>query len=325
MNYQNSLQRIISYVVSDMEKKSIENLIWRNSFNPYKANRLAVLTDRSCFSSFPSKISPTFAKTLESYIANPTLVAARIQNLPIGDVQIPTPIAKFDPKNKKDFTSEGVLIALGLHLGYPYSYKNESDGDVVQNIFPVQSLANLQSSKGSVELTAHTELSCTKEPPDLLLLLCLKKGRSGAQAYTGIISLEDAVKILPLHHQKMLGKPVYRTEIDPSMRLNDQDAIHTAAFPIIRQNDGVREYTYDVDFTKTDDIEGNAALTALREVYQAVEQKVILEPGDALIIKNRLAAHTRGAFSPRYDGTDRWLQRMIVSHKPRGFALTTIA
>ncbi len=37
---------------------------------------------------------------------------------------------------------------------------------------------------------------------------------------------------------------------------------------------------------------------------------VALRPGDLLVLDNRRAVHARTAFTPRFDGTDRWLQRV---------------
>ena len=41
-----------------------------------------------------------------------------------------------------------------------------------------------------------------------------------------------------------------------------------------------------------------------------------LEPGDLLMVDNRRAVHARTAFRPRYDGQDRWLQRVYAVCEP---------
>ncbi|MFV0320670.1 MAG: TauD/TfdA family dioxygenase, partial [Microbacterium sp.] len=35
--------------------------------------------------------------------------------------------------------------------------------------------------------------------------------------------------------------------------------------------------------------------------------------GDLFLFDNRRVMHARTPFEPRYDGTDRWLQRVIIS------------
>jgi len=50
----------------------------------------------------------------------------------------------------------------------------------------------------------------------------------------------------------------------------------------------------------------------LGEVVVEHQAAVVLEAGDLLIVDNDLAVHGRRPFSPRFDGTDRWLQRTFV-------------
>jgi L-asparagine oxygenase len=53
----------------------------------------------------------------------------------------------------------------------------------------------------------------------------------------------------------------------------------------------------------------------LNELTNAIARRhtaVVLEPGDLLVIDNSVAVHGRSPFTPRFDGTDRWLQRTFV-------------
>jgi L-asparagine oxygenase len=53
----------------------------------------------------------------------------------------------------------------------------------------------------------------------------------------------------------------------------------------------------------------------LEEVQWAIEkctQEIVLKTGDLLVIDNRNTIHGRKPFQPRYDGTDRWVQRVLV-------------
>jgi L-asparagine oxygenase len=38
-----------------------------------------------------------------------------------------------------------------------------------------------------------------------------------------------------------------------------------------------------------------------------------LVPGDLAVVDNRVTVHGRTAFTPRYDGRDRWLQRTFAA------------
>jgi hypothetical protein len=50
----------------------------------------------------------------------------------------------------------------------------------------------------------------------------------------------------------------------------------------------------------------------LRKAISFATKEVILKTGDLLLINNHKAVHGRKPFKARYDGTDRWLQRLLV-------------
>jgi L-asparagine oxygenase len=45
---------------------------------------------------------------------------------------------------------------------------------------------------------------------------------------------------------------------------------------------------------------------------ESLRTGVALEAGDLLVVDNAVAVHGRSPYSPRFDGTDRWLQRAFV-------------
>ena len=54
------------------------------------------------------------------------------------------------------------------------------------------------------------------------------------------------------------------------------------------------------------------ALDVLGDHFESRAVGITLKPGDLLIIDNMSAVHARSAFTPRYDGAERWLQRVSV-------------
>lgn len=66
---------------------------------------------------------------------------------------------------------------------------------------------------------------------------------------------------------------------------------------------------FNVHNTYAFDDEGSTALTELSDALNRHCRQILLEPGDLIIINNHLAVHGRSAFTPRYDGHDRWLRR----------------
>lgn len=65
------------------------------------------------------------------------------------------------------------------------------------------------------------------------------------------------------------------------------------------------------------DEEARRALTRIQAMIEPRLFDVVLEPGDLLVIDNFRAVHGRRPFTPRYDGTDRWLKRLNVTRDPR--------
>ena len=69
---------------------------------------------------------------------------------------------------------------------------------------------------------------------------------------------------------------------------------------------------FDADLMVGTDAEADDALRALGDAVAAHHTSVVLRSGDLLVIDNATAVHGRSPFTPRFDGTDRWLQRTFV-------------
>ncbi len=55
------------------------------------------------------------------------------------------------------------------------------------------------------------------------------------------------------------------------------------------------------------------ALSSLSQALTATRRFVYTRPGRMVIVDNRLACHARAGFPARFDGMDRWLQRLMVT------------
>ncbi|MEG9883083.1 MAG: TauD/TfdA family dioxygenase [Hyphomicrobiales bacterium] len=63
--------------------------------------------------------------------------------------------------------------------------------------------------------------------------------------------------------------------------------------------------------------ESGRAIKALKGELDRNRKGVVLKVGDLLIIDNLKAVHGRTPFVARYDGGDRWLQRLVVKRDLR--------
>lgn len=57
------------------------------------------------------------------------------------------------------------------------------------------------------------------------------------------------------------------------------------------------------------------ALDKLLKSIKEHTKEIVLQTGDVLILDNRKLVHGRKSFKAKYDGTDRWLLRMLVVSK----------
>jgi TfdA family taurine catabolism dioxygenase TauD len=230
-----------------------------------------------------------------------------LRGLPIGDVPA-TPPTPTSP-TAKDLTSETTILAVARSLGQPVGYLPEHGGDLVQNIVPIEANATSQTSTSSaVMLMLHTEAAFHPHRPRYLLLLCL---RGDPQAATTLSSIHEVRDLLGATTWSTLFEPRFRTAVDESY-LDGRIGELGPARPVLSGDPQRPSMVFDVDLTHGTDPAANAALRALAEATSACNTSVVLETGDLLVVDNTIAVHGRTPFTPRYDGTDRWLQRAFV-------------
>jgi L-asparagine oxygenase len=68
--------------------------------------------------------------------------------------------------------------------------------------------------------------------------------------------------------------------------------------------------------------DAHEAIDALRQVVSRVDlhRSFRLGAGDLLVVDNRKCAHARSRFEARFDGSDRWLQRVYVRRSLDGLS-----
>ncbi|MGD9702664.1 MAG: TauD/TfdA family dioxygenase [Acidimicrobiia bacterium] len=233
--------------------------------------------------------------------------ALLVRGLPLGDLPR-TPERPTAPADK-DRTSEFVLLTVARRLGQPIGYLPEHGGDLVQNILPVRGSESRQVSTSSkVELMFHTEAAFHPHRPRFLLLLCL---RGDPQARTTLASIHETVRMLPLGVRRTLFEPRFRTAADESY-VGARPTQLGLALPVLSGDWDDPHLVFDADLMVGVDEEADAALRALSSAVETCHTGVVLEPGDLLVVDNSVAVHGRSPFTPRFDGTDRWLQRTFV-------------
>lgn len=230
-----------------------------------------------------------------------------LRDIAIGELP-PTPRHPTDPIEKDDST-ETALLAVAEMLGEVVGYGPEHGGCLVQNIVPVKGQAAAQISTSShVELKFHTEAAFHPHRPRYILLLCL---RGDQRASTTVSAILGALPFLSPCQIATLLEPRFRCYVDQSY-LHGRSNVLGPPVPVLSGDLAKPTMIFDEDLMVGTDPEADDALRSLGIALRCHHTGVVLEAGDLAIIDNAVAVHGRSSFEPRFDGTDRWLQRAFV-------------
>jgi alpha-ketoglutarate-dependent taurine dioxygenase len=278
------------------------NNVFSDSSTPLSESNLSKLA------SFRKDLPSNVYEALASFTENPNDVGALVlKNVPVGSIP-PTPPSP-TAKTGKNLASETLLLTLARCLGHPVGYAPEHGGDLVQNIVPVASTADRQVSTSSkVRLEFHTEAAFHPHRPRYLLLMCL---RGDVNASTTLCSVRHALKHIPFEVQEVLKQPRFATGVDESYLGFRSDNLGPS-IPAVSGPHMYESICFDGDLMQGLDPEATDALEMLRAAIDKAQCSLVLEAGDVLIVDNQIAVHGRSPFTPRFDGTDRWLQRSFV-------------
>jgi L-asparagine oxygenase len=238
-----------------------------------------------------------------------------IRGVDIGDVP-PTPMGEFEESPFFAKTRK-VFISQAKTYGFPISFSQEQKGSLIQNIYPKKKMEEMQiSSSSKVELGLHTETAFHRFRPTAVLLLCLRGDSNAATTYAHSDDICAKLKPATL---ATLTRMWFTTSLDDSFRMNGEEDVKITCSIL---NETPREtypsprlfdICYDEALMTGTNGQAVDALGELREAIKSSIQTITLEAGDLLVLNNRTTIHGRLPFEPRYDGTDRWLQRMLVT------------
>lgn len=241
-----------------------------------------------------------------------------LTGLPIPLDLGPTPTEAVGCVQTPGFVSEFLTMVVCTGLGAPISYRDQRGGSVFHDIFPTRANATAVSShSSSASLGFHTEMFFHPQPPDFLLLHCLRADPAGV-ASTSVAALVDIEAALTGLDRDLLSAPLYAMDLHRlhgSYVCNGRPIAATDPRPMFAMSPSSREsgrFRFEPELT--------TALTdaALRTMHRAdqvagdVARTGRLTPGGMLLVDNRRAAHSRSEFPARFDGSDRWLRRVMI-------------
>lgn len=202
------------------------------------------------------------------------------------------------------------LVLVASLLGQVFGWENQQQGRIVHNILPNPDSAELQvGASSTARLSWHTEDAFHPGRADFLLLACVRNHDGVGTGLSAIGSAE-----LSEADVAVLSEPQLMIYPDASYEEYEADACQVAGMPTLWRRSGRLCLRYDPAYTRllTTDLNFTGAYHRLGQGLEHKGVMIALEPGDLLIVDNDATVHSRAPFRARYDGTDRWLKRVLV-------------
>jgi len=206
---------------------------------------------------------------------------------------------------------QSILISA---IGDMIAYEAEGYGRLFQDVVPIQTMAKNQTSLSSdAELEIHTEQAFSKLRPDILSLACL---RGDKNAYTYILPVGRIIENCSSREIQMLREPLWMIGVDLSFKLHGKPFVEgdmRGPIAILSGPEDDPTLIFDQDLMKGTTPEAENLVKKIVEIYYNHRIAHCLQPGEIIFVDNRRAVHGRSAFSPKYDGYDRFLVRCFAT------------
>jgi len=272
-------------------------------------------------------------RTLLKFRADPAANGIlQISGMPVDDPLPQTPTTARTTGRKPTSISEASVLIIGMALGEPVAYEDEKDGVLVQNVYPIEAERRAPSNESSAtDLGFHTELSFSRRHPeralheacpDFLLLLGLRAAPLG-DAVTTLVEARDICRLLSDRARSVLAQPVFQLRAPYSFTHGIADRPWSRPVPLLHNTDTTTALAFDLACgVRAMAPEAEEALDELKHVVSRVDlhRNFRLGAGDLLVVDNRKCAHARSRFEARFDGSDRWLQRVYVRRSLNGLS-----
>jgi hypothetical protein len=231
----------------------------------------------------------------------------------------PTPVDDTSPEETSWRVQAATMLGfLKLCDASARSFADEMGGRLFHMVMPAKNdlRSMLRSTKA---LNFHTEVVngfFREESPSLgapiapekFALGCLRNPQSVA---TTVLPLAEVLAKLGTETKRVLQQPLFVAKSQSSF---DRDIVINNVPALVRLSSGALGVRYSTSKLAATCSVSAAALEELRQVIGSFDSSwsVVLEPGDILILNNRLCMHGRGEVggSSKFNGEDRWLLRL---------------
>jgi len=221
---------------------------------------------------------------------------------------------------KKTFVSEGLALGVSALLGCePFGFRQEGFGSapLVDNVVPMPQYTQQKGAGGSANnFPFHKESAWHRLTPRFLFLKGVRQDHL-AQAQTWVAVLQDILHVLPAKCRQALESPQFWIGAPDLYLQMEKSGIPMGTASEIRTSviaynptTGLPELNVNCNNISSETREGADALRVLEALFYQYAHVLYVKPDNLVIIDNRTMAHTRGGYTPKYDGQDRWFQRV---------------
>lgn len=236
----------------------------------------------------------------------------------VRDVNIgPTPTHWRASDRRLTRAEELYLHLCGSMLGDAFAWSHQRDGLICQDLVPVESDRQSMLGTGSeIDLVWHTEDARYDARGDYIGLMCLRNPDEVPTTFCDVATIKD--QLGPKDIEELM-KEQYIFKADPSHPADKEQVVRSVLFgdpgdPYIRFD------PYSMVEPVAQDGYSVAAIDAYHRLAELISDNMTgyaLKPGEILFVDNYRVVHGRSAYSPRFDGTDRWLKRINLTRDLR--------
>jgi L-asparagine oxygenase len=287
-----------NYTLDEGEKAFVKKIIEENVPSYYPNNYHEFM--QACFQT-AQKLPNTILNWSQQVKQNNIGV---IKNLPLDEPIPNTPIERY-MLDDIAMLSDSVIGTISALFGHVFTFDGKYTTRHIHNIYPTFGDKNTQLGYSNGELEWHVEDGFHHDRANWIGLLCL---RSDINVVTKIARSKDIAEhsVLP----NILFEPYFNLRFDDSFDESMQSTVvKTKVFNNVSNE---YEIIFDPYYTDCESEEATEALALVKSIAEEVHQKVILEKGDAVFFDNIKTIHARTSFTPKMDGSDRWLKRVLV-------------
>lgn len=233
----------------------------------------------------------------------------------------PTPTDPGRTHQKASNFSETLLVGVAGLIGEPIGFEAEG-GRLVTDLTAVRGQVDALTNEGAVGLDWHNEHAATglrlepyAQPISDLLFFSLRDDPRG-RAKTLVADVRDAQRLLDEEDIAILHEPRFHLRLPYLLRAASSEAPpRSAPRPILTGPAHAPQISCALygDLTSATDSRAALALAALKQALSRVRYELDAPPGRLVLLDNRKTVHARAPYVPRFDGTDRWIQRTLVT------------